>query len=297
MARISWHPAFVQAIQLELEDYLDVLTFETEHQLTTEPLKIDVLIIKKKKNVVIEKNIGQIFRQFNIVEYKSPNDRATIEAYHKTQCYSRLYAALNKRNIADMSVTVVATRHPARLLAFLRNRYTVKHTQPGIYLVEGDTSPTQIIVSEELSEDDNIWLNCLRNDLASTNLERLAAAKEPELPMDAYVYVIGEANIQAMEELEMQKKKGFILSERLDTYFTEKYGPQFIAEGEARGEAKWKAEGGRTAVLAVLRARFKRVPKGIEKTIRAIADPVALESWAVQAATCQTLDEFAEALK
>ena len=44
MARIAWHPAFVQAIQQELEDYLDVLTFESEHQLTTEPLKIDVLI-------------------------------------------------------------------------------------------------------------------------------------------------------------------------------------------------------------------------------------------------------------
>jgi len=58
---ISWHPAFVQAIQLELEDYLDVLTFEMEHQLTTEPLKIDVLIIKKTKDVVIKKNIGQIF--------------------------------------------------------------------------------------------------------------------------------------------------------------------------------------------------------------------------------------------
>ena len=55
MTRISWHPAFIQAFQLELEDYLEVLTFESEHQLTTEPLKIDVLIIKKEKNVVIDK--------------------------------------------------------------------------------------------------------------------------------------------------------------------------------------------------------------------------------------------------
>jgi len=72
MARISWHPAFGQAIRRELEGYLDVLTFESEHQLATEPLKIDVLIIKKEKNVVIEKNIARIFRAFNVVEYKSP---------------------------------------------------------------------------------------------------------------------------------------------------------------------------------------------------------------------------------
>jgi len=142
MARIAWHPAFVQAIQQELGDYLDVLTFESEHQLTTEPLKIDVLIIKKKKNVVIKKNIAQIFRTFNVVEYKSPGDRVAIEGYHKTQCYGRLYAALNKVNIDEMSVTVVATRHPRKLLSFLKNRYTVLHTQSGIYLVEGDTCPT-----------------------------------------------------------------------------------------------------------------------------------------------------------
>jgi len=293
MARISWHPAFVQAIQLELEDYLDVLTFETEHQLTTEPLKIDVLIIKKKKDVVIKKNIGKIFRQFNVVEYKSPNDRATIEAYHKTHSYARLYAALNKVNINDVSVTVVATRRPKKLLTFLNKQYTVHNVQPGIYIVDGDTCPTQIVVSEELSDEGNVWLNCLRNDLAIANLERLSMAKESALPMDAYVYVIAVANIETMEELEMQKKKGFILSERLDTYFTEKYGPQFIARGKAEGEARGKTE----AVLTFLRARFKRVPKGIEKTIRSVSDPSALDSWIAQAATCQSLDEFAEAVK
>ena len=79
MTRTAWHPAFLQAIQLELEDYLDVLTFESEYQLTTEPLKIDVLIIKKKKDVVIEKNIAQIFRQFNVVEYKSPKSEGSRE--------------------------------------------------------------------------------------------------------------------------------------------------------------------------------------------------------------------------
>jgi len=89
MARTSWHPAFAQAIEHELEDSKDALTFETEHQLTTEPLRIDVLIIKKKRNVVIKKNIAQIFRANNVIEYKSPSDRVTIEDYHKVQCYSK----------------------------------------------------------------------------------------------------------------------------------------------------------------------------------------------------------------
>jgi hypothetical protein len=313
MARIAWHPAFVQAIQQELEEYLDVLTFESEHQLTAEPLKIDVLIIKKKKNVVIRKNIAQIFRAFNIVEYKSPSDRATIEDYHKTQCYGRLYAALNKVDINDISVTVVATRHPRKLLSFLKSQYTVQHTQPGIYLVEGDTCPTQVVVSEELPEEDNLWLSILQNDLSVAHLERFAKSKEPKLPIDALIQVIGEANAEAMEELYMRRKNGVILTEKLDAYFKDKYGPTFIAEGEAKGraigvaegeargiaigEARGKAEGKAETVLVILRDRFRKVPKGVETTIRRMVDPIALDSWAVQAARCESLEEFETALR
>ena len=57
---------------------------------------------------------------------------------------------------------------------------------------------------------------------------------------------------------------------------------------------------GRTSaesVLTVLRARFKEVAGKVEETIRQMIDPIALDSWAAQAATCQSLDEFAEALR
>jgi hypothetical protein len=58
---IQWHPAFQQAIRAELYDYRDRLEFIEEYQLTTEPLKMDTLIIKKPPEVKIEKNIGRIF--------------------------------------------------------------------------------------------------------------------------------------------------------------------------------------------------------------------------------------------
>ena len=60
-------------------------------------------------------------------------------------------------------------------------------------------------------------------------------------------------------------------------------------EREAIGEARGKAE----TVLTVLQARFKRVPKKVESAIRQLTDPIALDSWAVLAATCQSIDEFA----
>ena len=70
------------------------------------------------------------------------------------------------------------------------------------------------------------------------------------------------------------------------------------AEGKAEGRAEGEAEGeARGMVLAFLRVRFKRVPKNIEKAVRAMTDLTALKSLAVHAETCESLNEFAEALK
>ena len=99
----------------------------------------------------------------------------------------------------------------------------------------------------------------------------------------------------------MRKKEGVILSEKLDAYFTERCSAPWIAKGEARGEARGKArgkaEGKAEAVLTVLRARFKQVPKVTESAIRQMSDSIALDSWAAYAATCQSMDEFVAALK
>jgi DNA-binding protein Fis len=62
-------------------------------------------------------------------------------------------------------------------------------------------------------------------------------------------------------------------------------------------EAKGKAEAGRNMVLAALRRKFKKVPKGIETEILAMSDPIALESLLVHAIDSSTLDEFAAVLK
>jgi hypothetical protein len=56
------------------------------------------------------------------------------------------------------------------------------------------------------------------------------------------------------------------------------------------------AEGKADTVLAILRDRFRKVPKGIEKAVCKITDPVALQSWVAFAATCESLNEFAEAI-
>ena len=61
-------------------------------------------------------------------------------------------------------------------------------------------------------------------------------------------------------------------------------------------EMKGKAEGKAETVLTVLRARFRQVPKRVKNAISQMTDPIALDSWAEHAATCQTLEEFEKAL-
>ena len=72
---------------------------------------------------------------------------------------------------------------------------------------------------------------------------------------------------------------------------------KLLLEGKAEGKAEGKVEGKAETVLTFLRAKFDKVPKGIEKTIRQKTDPVALDSWAAHAARSKTLDEFATVLK
>ena len=295
MNRIPWHPAAVQAFENELEDCRKDLTIEAEHQLTTEPLRIDVLIIKKKRDVVIKKNIAQIFRQFNIVEYKSPDDSVSVENYHKTHAYARLYAALQKVDINEISVTVTATRHPKKLLTFLRNQFTVQRVQQGIYVVEGEVYPTQILVTAELSEKDNFWLAHLRKDLTAEQLVQVItmAADKPEA--DAYIHAITNANAETLKDLFMRKKEGVVFTEKLDAFFRERYALD-VAQVEARGRAEGEAEGQRRNILAILKNRFGKVPQGVVKDVNSYSDPIALESVAVRAASSRTLDEFKEGL-
>jgi len=127
-------------------------------------------------------------------------------------------------------------------------------------------------------------------------LERLAQHAKQDLPMDAYVYVIGEANIEEMEEL-MRKPKGVFLSETIDAYFHERITVPAVAKatvlGEARGETRGKAD----TLLHILEKKFQKVPRETEDRIRAMTDPVVLDSWAVHAAMCSSMKEFAEVMK
>ena len=86
---IKWHPGFCSAIELELREYRDGLTFERERQLNKEPTRIDFLVIKKDPGLVIDNEIAEIFRKHNLLEFKSPRDELGIDEYSRAMAYAK----------------------------------------------------------------------------------------------------------------------------------------------------------------------------------------------------------------
>ena len=119
---IPWHPAFIEALQMELAAYQDVFEFRPEYQLTAEPLRIDCVVIKKLKNVEIQKNIAAAFRDWNLLEYKSPDDYVSVNDFYKVYGYACLYASFEKVPVTNLTISFVESRYPRRLLAYLENR-------------------------------------------------------------------------------------------------------------------------------------------------------------------------------
>ncbi|MDR3147518.1 MAG: hypothetical protein LBU00_03965 [Treponema sp.] len=179
---ITWHTAFRDGIRLTFLPYREVLNFEFEYPLNTEPLRIDAVIIKKQPNVVIDNPLGAIFRAVNIVEYKSPRDSLSVVDYHKVEAYGRLYSVLHKVDITDMTLSFVVEAYPRKLVKYLRevSGYEVEEVVPGIHRVKGGGfGGMQIVETKMLREEDGgLWLRDLRGGLKVEELVRMSSAFE-----------------------------------------------------------------------------------------------------------------------
>lgn len=208
--KLQWHPAFVAALHIEFEDEMDVLEIESEHQLGKKPMQIDILVIKKTEETTIRKNIGRIFRKYNVIEYKSPEDSLSINDFYKVYAYTCFLQSdtgtVNEIRSDDLTITYVCNRYPREMIKKLENNRKLRAVKKadGIYYLEGDEFPIQVIVTKELSRKDNYWMQNLRNDLkAGTEIESLAERyekKKQEPYYQAVMDLIMRANWEQMEE-------------------------------------------------------------------------------------------------
>ena len=224
---------------MELQAYHDVLDFHPEYNLTSEPLRIDCVVIKKAKGAVIEKNIAAIFRDVNLLEYKSPTDYVSVGDFYKVYAYACLYASFNEVPVTDLTISFVESRRPGKLIEHLQKvrGYTVEESCHGIYTVIGDIFPIQVIDSRHLPEDENLWLKNLSNELDMPAMQRIGDAAErqgKEAKLRAYLAAIIQANPFAAREV---MNMGYV-HPVLEEAFVES---GLAAKWEAIWEAKWTA--------------------------------------------------------
>ena len=207
---LQWHPAFQAALQVELMEDREFLVFQEEHNLSKKPLQMDTLIIKQRKDHVVRKSIGRIFRQYNIVEYKSPEDYISVNDFYKVTGYACVYQSDTRKVLEippeELTITLVCSHYPRELVAHLKERYqaAVWEEFQGIYYVKGLMFPMQILVTNRLSKEEYIWLGRLRGGLEVTEIEPLAREykSNQEDPLyQAVMDLIVRANAEQYEEV------------------------------------------------------------------------------------------------
>ena len=175
---IKWHPGFCSAMELEFSQYRDYLDFSREFQLSKEPLRINLLMIKKLKDTVIDIDIGKIFRTYNIIEYKSPKDGLTIDDYIKTVGYAYLYkglgATVDAVPLSELTATIVRDTEPTELFKKIQiEGGSIEEKYPGVYYITGVvTIPTQFILTSSLSRNFHTCLRVLSNKASEDDIKR-----------------------------------------------------------------------------------------------------------------------------
>lgn len=239
--RLQWHSGFSAALRVELEDELDELCIEDEHMLSKKPVQIDVLVVKKKGEQPIRKNIGRIFRKHNIIEYKSPEDYMSINDFYKVYGYTCFYQSETKRvkdiPPEEITMTFICNHYPQKLLEHLKKfkGIEVEKQEAGLYYLLGDSFPIQLVIVKELSKEENYWLQNLRCNLKTGEEIQEVVRRYEQVKHKAYYSDVMNLIVRANQK-QMEEEKN--MCEALNELFAEE-----LKEADLRGRKEGRKEG------------------------------------------------------
>lgn len=272
---LQWHAGFQAVLQIELSEEKEKFHFFQEYNLSQKPLQIDTLVVREKitqadtavsgegaeeqeKNA--GKNLGRLFRKYNIIEYKSPDDYLSINDFYKVMGYACLYQSETEHVLAirpeELTVTLVCSRYPRKLMYHLKHRYHTKVTRPflGIYYIEGLMFPVQLVIPKELSKEEYKWLSRLKKGLDHEDIETLAKeykGREKDPLYEAAMDLIVRANRHVCEE-------EWVMCQALRELFQDEF-ERYEEMGRRKGVEQGLEQG-----------REQGLEKGIEQGVKAL---------------------------
>ena len=250
--KLQWHPAFGAALRITLQDEMQYLEMHEEYLLSKKPLQMDILIIKKLRDVQIKKTIGRIFRKHNIIEYKSPDDSLSVNDFYKVYGYACIYQSNTDRikeiDPEDMTLTFVCSHYPREFLKHLERvrGMCTEYQGGGIYYLRGDPIPMQLLITPRMSDEENYWIQSMRTDLrAGEEIRKLMREYEKHRKSKDYTAVMNLITRANWEQMEVEK----MMCDALNELFAEE-----LKEADNKGRTEGLRQGKREMIFAFLKA-------------------------------------------
>ena len=281
-AEIRWHPGFYGAAEIELISDKDVLEFQREYILGKEPVRMDLLIIKKLADVRIENEIGRIFKRYNVVEYKSPEDGLSIDDYYKTVGYACLYKGLGDRvnqiPAEELTVSIFRENYPRELFEELRRAGRVLEERfPGIFYITGNVLfDTQVVVTGRLSGEPHSGLRILSRTAAEEDVRAfLRQARELTNPGDRNnADAVLQVSISANEVLYEKIRRDSGMCEALRRLMKDEIA-EILEEETTKAKVEGREEGMDNAMLSAITNLMDTMKWTAEEAMEAIKVPLA----------------------
>lgn len=242
---VQCHPGFYSAAELEFLSNKSDLEFQREFNLSKEPIRMDLLIIKKLTDVRIENELRHIFKRFNVVEYKNPDDAFSIDDYFKTTGYACLYKGLGETvdqiPADELTISIFRESYPREMFKSMKNLgLEIKERYPGIYYISGKQAlfDTQIVVTKQLANETHRTLRVLSKHATEEDvrafIKNAAKISEPgdRNNIDAVLQVSVSANKKIYEAIRRCDK---VMCEAMRELMKEDFEKQ---ERETRQETK-----------------------------------------------------------
>ena len=144
---------------------------------------------------------------------------------------------VNEISAEDITITFVCSHYPRDLMNHLKcvRNYQIEYVEKGICYVTGDFFPIQIVLTKALSDEENLWLHNLDNDIQEKEvIERLLVEYQGHSQEKLYssvMNIITNANAERFREVTG-------MCEALERIYLEVNGERLARERKEELESK-----------------------------------------------------------
>ena len=214
----DWHMGFEALLRMETYKYADKVHISTEEEIGVMPPRADFVVLFKDGQVDLGKDIYDIFRKINIIEYKNPRDSLNERVLRKVCGYANLYIGVaereDERPSNQVTISIFRNKKNPRMFAGMKKKGTlVVSDTAGIYYVKGYTDlPFQIVIGSELKGEEYAAYRALTDKADEKDIKKVVRAVVKEY-YRTLINLIAEKNPQFMDVLKEGKAMRDVLME------------------------------------------------------------------------------------